>query len=261
MKKLALALCTLSFTAIFAQKVSDYQYISLPEKFEGFKDSNYGLDKALIKTLNAKKYVVLPANRNDWPSAANQNPCNILLADVVNDSGMLRNKVLVRFKDCNNKVIATQKGASSIKEFEEGFQDALKQALTAVPASSPTKDLAITPQSDTGISVSSTLSPPKAPENSSEKDVRQEKAGSGGAQIFSNQGVKFQKIKLSNQQFILADQSSTPYATFTLTTKEDVFRVKLQSGKMTIGYMENENIVIEIPISENDFGKSIFRKD
>lgn len=250
MKKLAIAFSMLSFTAIFAQKVSDYQYISLAEKFEGFKDSNYGLDKALIKSLNSKKYTVLPANRNEWPAAAMQNPCNILLADVENDSGMLRNKVIVKFKDCNNKVIATQKGASSIKEFEAGFQDALKQAMTTIPTSVPVENSVV--QS----SISSNM-----PEMTTREVVLEDTKPASGAEMYTNQNIKFQKIKLNDKQFILADKSSTPFATFTATTRNDIFRVKLQNGSDTIAYLENGNIVIELPVSDNSYMKQTFKKD
>jgi len=249
MKKLAIAFSMLSFTAIFAQKVSDYQYISLAEKFEGFKDSNYGLDKALIKSLNAKKYTVLPANRNEWPSAASQNPCQILVAEVQNDSGMLRNKVLVKFKDCNNKEIAAQKGASSIKEFEAGFQDALKQAMISVPASNPVENSVVHTPVD------------PLPEMITNEVAAAETKVVSGAEMYTNQNITFQKIRLNDKQFILADKTSTPFATFTITTRNDIFRVKLQNGSDTIAYLENGNIVIELPVSDNSYIKQTFRKD
>jgi hypothetical protein len=44
------------------------------------------------------------------------------MADIINDSGFLRNKVLVQFKDCNDKVVSSAKGASNIKEYKEGYQ-------------------------------------------------------------------------------------------------------------------------------------------
>lgn len=240
----------LSFTAIFAQKVSDYQYIMLADKFEGFKDNNYGLDKALIKSLNTKKYVVLPTNRNEWPAAAAQNQCNILLADVVNDSGMLRNKVIVKFTDCNNKVIATQKGASSIKDFEAGFQDALKQAMTAVPASNPVPNSIPLPPAEN-----------HAPAVMTKEIVIEDTKAVSGAETYTNQGIKFQKVKLSAEQFILTDQSSSPFATFTATTKKDVYRVKFRNGESSIAYFENGNLIIEMPLSGESYLKQVFSRN
>lgn len=250
MKKLAIAFSILSFTAIFAQKVSDYQYIMITDKFEGFKNGNYGLDKALTQYLNSKKYTVLPSSRNDWPAAAMPNQCNILLAEVVNDSGMLRNKVIVKFKDCNNKEIASLKGASSIKEFEAGFQDALKQAMTAVPASNPIKNPVPLPPVEN-----------YAPQMMTKEVVIEDTKAVSGAEIFSNQGSKFKKIQLSTKQFILTDESSSPFATFTETTKKDVFRVKFRNGQSSIAYFENGNLIIEMPLSEDSFLKQVFQKN
>ncbi|KQT16004.1 hypothetical protein ASG31_13580 [Chryseobacterium sp. Leaf404] len=251
MKKLAIAFSMLSFTAIFAQKVSDYQYIVIADKFEGFKDSNYGLDKALTKSLNSKKYTVLSSNRNEWPAAAQQNPCSVLVAEVENDSGMLRNKVLVKFRDCNNKEIATQKGGSSIKEFEEGFQDALKQAMTAVPASNPIENSVV--QSPAGNN--------SVPEMMTKEVVSEDTGSVSGAEMYTNQGIKFQKVKLSAEQFILTDQSSSPFATFTATTKKDVYRVKFRSGQLSIAYFENGNLIVEMPLSGESYLKQVFSKN
>jgi hypothetical protein len=46
-----LAICS---TAIFGQKVSDYKYVLIPEKFESFKGNSYGLEETLAKALKKK---------------------------------------------------------------------------------------------------------------------------------------------------------------------------------------------------------------
>jgi hypothetical protein len=88
MKKLSmLAICS---TAIFGQKVSDYKYVLIPEKFESFKGNSYGLEETLAKALKKKKYEVLPANIDQWPSEANS--CNVVKANVLNTKSMFKNK-------------------------------------------------------------------------------------------------------------------------------------------------------------------------
>ena len=42
------------------------------------------------------------------------------------------------------------------------------------------------------------------------------------------------------------------------STKKEVYRVQLQDGSQTLGYVENGNIVIEIPNAEGSFRKEIF---
>jgi len=230
----------------FGQKVSDYKYISLPVKFETFKE-DFGLADLLTKTLRSKNYTVIPSDKLQWPAEAQANPCNVLMADVVNDSGFLRNKVLLQFKDCNSKVISSAKGASSIKEFKEGFQDALKQTFVSVSPANPVNNSIAAQASvqETAVSVQSANNLPSIADNSA---VR-----------FSNGKIDLQKVQIDNTQFILVNSgSSSPFATFKTTTKSDVFRVKLQNGEPTLGYYENGNIVIEIPKSKEEYAKEIF---
>lgn len=250
MKKLSIIIATLGFTISYAQKVSDYKYIALPEKFTGFKNDQYKLDIALAKALKGKQYVILSGNKSQWPAEANSNPCSILNADVVNDSGFLRNKIVLEFKDCNNKVIESQKGSSSIKEFEEGYQDALKKALVAIPGSSPK---AITAPAEVVAQQVQTTEPVKeAPRQTVENSSNQ----SGK---YTNGTVSLQKVQIGDDQFILVESnSSVPFATFKSTSKKDTFKVKLNSGESTIGYFENESIVIEMPKGNDEYSKEVF---
>lgn len=230
----------------FGQKVSDYKYISIPEKFTTFKE-NFDLDMVLSKTLKSKKYVVLQGNKDQWPAEAKDNSCNVLNADVIDDSGFLRNKVILQFKDCNSKVVLASKGASNIKDYKEGFQDALKQTFINVPVSFPT---IITTQAETQSS-----------EQVKETPVKENVSVSTGstASKYSNGKINLQKVQIDNNQFILVrSDSSVPYATFKETTKRDVFRVKFENGDTTIGYYENGNIVIEVPSANGGYSKDVF---
>lgn len=251
MKKLTLVILTACSMFAFGQKVSDYRYISMPLNFETFKQ-DYGLAEMLAKTLKSKNYTVVPADKLQWPAEAQANPCSVLMADVVNDSGLLRNKVLLQFKDCNDKVISSTKGSSNIKEFKEGFQDALKQTFVSVSPSSPVVQ---TTAASTTITTTSSGTEIKEPEN------KNQTTSDNNAVKFSNGKVDVMKVQLDNQQFILVNSnSSSPYATFTKTTKADVFKVKLQNGEATLGYYENGNIVIELPKANGEYEKEIFVK-
>ncbi|MCE3075448.1 hypothetical protein [Chryseobacterium gwangjuense] len=245
MKKTTIFILTLSSLAAFAQKVSDYKYVSLPAKFETFKE-DFGLKDLLTKTLQSKNYIVVPSDKLQWPSEAKDNPCNVLMADIIDDGGFLRNKVLVKFKDCNDKEIQSIKGASSIKEYKEGYQDALKQTYMSIsPAKPINQSLAKT--------TTTIVTTEEVNTNSISTD--------NSALKFSNGKMDFQKIQVDKSQFILVSaNSSSPFATFKTTTKNDVFRVKLQNGESTLGYFENGNIVIEIPQSNGEYAKEIFSK-
>nr|WP_314496549.1 hypothetical protein [uncultured Chryseobacterium sp.] len=250
MKKLSTIIAAVCFTFSYAQKVSDYKYVALPEKFSGFKNDQYKLDILLTRTLKQKQYTVVSGNRSQWPADANSNPCNVLNADVVNDSGLLRNKVILEFKDCNGKIITSQKASTSIKEFEVGFQDALQQALVRIPVSSPKFIASQTETITQDVKPSEPLKviPLITEENSPNQPGK-----------YTNGKVNLQKVIIAADQFILVESSSSvPFATFKETTKKDVFRVKLKSGESTTGYVENGNIVIEMPKGNDNYTKEVF---
>lgn len=249
MKKISVFVLAICSTLAFGQKVSDYKYILIPEKFETFKNNSFGLDNYLEKALKSKKYVILPKSIDQWPSEAKDNSCNVLNANIVNDKSLFTNKVILEFKDCKNKVIFESKGRSNIKEFEEGFQDALKQALTTVGTSNPVEMLPAIQTQASNVAGSVQTSAPETTASSV--------APTAGN--YSNGKISVQKIQIDNNQFILAKAgSSVPFAIFKTTSRKDVFMVKLADGNMTTGYFENGNIVIDLPQTDGSFIKDVF---
>ncbi|MDQ1094859.1 MULTISPECIES: hypothetical protein [Chryseobacterium] len=247
MKKIILITATICSALTFGQKVSDFRYVSVPQKFQTFKNS-FGLEGLLSKILKGKKYVVLSGDQNSWPAELKANPCQVINADVINDKSLLRNKVILAFKDCNGKTVLESKGTSMIKEFEEGFPDALQQAVKTVAVSNPVEQINIVSnvQSEKPVAANNVSEPVTA-------------SASSGTVKYTNGKISLQKIQIDDSQFILAEpNSSIPYATFKATTKTDVFRVKLQNGSSTIGYVENGTITIEIPKENGDVVKEVF---
>lgn len=248
MKKLSVIISSFCVMFSYAQKVSDYKYVVVPSAFESFKKDNYGLSTFLTKSLKSKQYVVISENRGQWPEEANVNPCSVLNANVVNDSNFLRNKVILEFKDCNSKVISSEKGNSSIKEYEEGFKDALSKALVNISISKPVENTTF--KQEVQAVKETAQETPK---------VSEQKSQASKAEKYSNGKLRLQKIQIDASQFILADgNSSVPFATFKESTKKDVFRVKLGSGESTTGYYENGNLVIEIPKGNDEYSKEVF---
>lgn len=253
MKKISVLFSIFFIILIKSQTVSDYKYVKLPSEFTDFKNSkSYGLRNTVEKSLKIKKYSILEESKTNWPSEALQNPCAVLSADLSDDSNMFKNKVILTFKDCNNQVVLSQKGNSSIKDYEAGLQEAVKSALNTVSVSNP--DLKKLADSKVGEN--------KAVETKVVEDIKstETKSETTVAQKFNNGKLNLQKIQIDNSQFILVDgNSSVPFATFKSTTKADVFRVKLSSGESTIGYYENGNIVIELPKTNGEFSKEIYK--
>ncbi|MBP2618994.1 hypothetical protein [Chryseobacterium jejuense] len=251
MKKLSILMLAICSTAIFGQKVSDYKYVSIPEKFQSFKGNSYGLEEALAKALKGKKYVVLPVNKEQWSGEAKENPCNILNAEVLNVKSMFTNKLMLVIKDCSNKVILESKGQSDIKEFEEGLAEALNMALVNVGVSNP---VALQPAKTQASTTSANTVQSSAPETAVIAPATGSSTGT-----YSNGKVVVQKIQIDANQFILAKSgSSVPFAIFKTTSKNDIFIVKLADNNVTIGYFENGNIIIDIPQADGRYTKEIF---
>jgi hypothetical protein len=247
MKKTSILTFMLAVTAVFGQKVSDYKYISIPQTFKDFEKESYGLDDSLAKALKSKGYTVVQEGKSQWPSEIEKSSCSFATGNILNKSSFLRNKVELEFKDCNGKVLFSSKGSSNIKEYKEGYQDALKLSLVSLPASNPVATLQVIKESPKENVVTKS-------EESSSAPVTENKSGK-----YTNGKVNLQKIQVDTNQFILADGgSSVPFAVFKTTSKRDVFRVKLSDGTYTIGYYENGNIVIDIPQSNGEFSKEVF---
>ncbi len=251
MKKIILSLAICGFAAAYGQAVSDYQYIYVSKDQKDFENNQYGVNNALIKVLKSKKYEV------SQDPAIQANACSFLTATINNTSSMLRNKVSIDFKDCKNNLVFQGKGQSMEKDFELGFADAIKNSLKELPTSNP-KEITTTTVASTPILA---LKPAETVDQSKEVVPSVPSTSSiGDAKVFSNGKITVQKVDLSKDQFILVSgTSSTPYATFKSTAKADVYRVTLENGTSTLGYVENGNLVIEIP-HNNDFIREVFLK-
>jgi len=248
MKKISLIILMVCSTFFFGQKVSDYKYISIPQTFKDFDKESYGLDDSLAKALKSKGYTVVREGKDQWPSGIEKNSCSFAVGNVLNKSSFLRNKVELEFKDCNGNVVFSSKGSSNIKEYKEGYQDALKQSLVSLPASNPVANLQVTKDESPKENVVTKN------EESSSVSVTENTSGK-----YTNGKLNLQKIQVDTNQFILTDNgSSVPFAVFKTSSKKDVFRVKLSDGTYTIGYYENGNIVIDIPQSNGSFKKEVF---
>jgi len=248
MKKFSSFILITAFVAASGQTVSDYEYIYVPKQFEK-KVDGYNLNKNLVKALSGKKYKVIQDTAEFWPSELKNNNCQVLKANLLDDSSFLKNKLKVQFKDCNDKVILEAKGSSAEKDYDLGFNEALKQSLQLIPVSNPKTQIAVTQKEEQSAS--------EATKNIDNKSVEV----STKAEAYSNGTSSYQRINIGADQFILANtNSSVPFATFKETTKPGVFRVQLDNGIATIGYIENGNIIIEIPQGKDLYKKEIFQK-
>lgn len=254
MKKILHLSFFILFAAAYSQNISDYEYVSIAAKTGNFESAKYGLNGILNSKLKAEKYEIVGESSESWPDAAKKNPCGVLKAEIEDTSTFLKNKIQVNFKDCSGKTVASFEGKSNIKEFEPGFKDALNKALKTFPVSNPVKLAVITenPKHTVAAAAEPVKSTAAQTQNNTIKTENK-------AEIFSNGTLNLNRIFISDSQFILASpNNSTPYAIFKATTKKEVYRVQLQDGTQTLGYLEDGNIVIEVAHNDGSFKKEIY---
>ena len=236
----------LFFIAINSQKVSDslsdlkeYSVIYVPKQFKDSKVNQYGLNDLLSKELKSKKFQV----NNE---IINFN-CESVKVEISDNSTMFSNRILINFIDCHDKIIATYNGKSSIKDFEPGMRNALENAIKNIPVSNPFSENVVL----VGI------------DKKSAKEigtiVKAEDLQESSLENYTNGIITLKKTFSPHAEFILKNpKDNIPYAIFRKSTKKDVYRVQLNDGSFTIGYLENGKIVIEILDDDGSLRTEIF---
>ncbi len=252
-------------TILYGQKISDYQYIYVPDKFSDFEPNKYDLNNLLELKLKQKKYFVLRDDKENWLLEILQNPCRYLTADITDTSNMFKNRLKVQFKDCQNKTVESSDGNSSIKDYEPGMRQALEVAVKTLAISTPVEKIMniqkveLTESNKNSEMTNRDL--PEVPETKRSQITPTSKlkaAATKNEELYSSGKLILNKILLTNGEFVLViHSSSTPYATFKPSTKKDVYRVKLPDGTKTIGYLENNQIVIEWEFKDGTLTKQI----
>jgi hypothetical protein len=129
MKSKILLLFILISSYAFSQSVNDYQYVIVPVKYDFLsKEDQYGLNtltKLLLQKYGFKAYL----SNEEIPLNTDNQKCNFLYADVIQDKSMFVTKVKVALKDCKEKVVfETQFGSSREKEFAVAYKQAFRES-------------------------------------------------------------------------------------------------------------------------------------
>jgi len=127
MKSKILLLFVLISSYAFSQSVNDYQYVIVPVKYDFLtKDDQYGLNtltKLLLQKYGFKAFL----SNEEIPLNIENQRCNFLYADVIQDKSMFVTKVKVALKDCKEKVVfETQFGETREKEYAVAYNKALR---------------------------------------------------------------------------------------------------------------------------------------
>ena len=105
------------------------QTVIVPNRYTFQKEDNQyqlnALTKFLLEKQGFKAYM-----ESEAPAELLQNPCDVLKADVKNQSNMMTSKVQFILTDCANKTVFTYEiGKSRENEFKKSYQEALRNTF------------------------------------------------------------------------------------------------------------------------------------
>jgi hypothetical protein len=132
MKKQFLVLMLLVINYSYSQSVNDYAAVIVPLKYDFLKGEN----KYRLNTLT--KFNLIKAGFVSFYSAETipveyKERCDLLYADVINDSGFLVTKLFLTLKDCNDRIIfQSAVGKSREKDYKVAYAEALNEAFESI---------------------------------------------------------------------------------------------------------------------------------
>ncbi|SHL17917.1 hypothetical protein [Flavobacterium xanthum] len=132
MKKLFLFVLVLAINYSYAQSVNEYKAVIVPLKYEFLKGENqYRLNTITKFNLNKAGFVSFYSNETIPGEYSDR--CDLLYADVVNDSGFLTTRLIITLKDCYGKIIfQSAAGKSKEKDYKNAYNEALAEAFESV---------------------------------------------------------------------------------------------------------------------------------
>lgn len=133
MKKILFFLLLVSVTVFAQNTVNNYKYIIVPKQFNGFKKVDQYQTSSLIKFLLEKEGFQAIFDDESIPADLAIDRCKALKVDLVNNSGLLRTKIKIEFKDCFNKALfISSEGVNKIKNYKRAYHSAIREAFISV---------------------------------------------------------------------------------------------------------------------------------
>jgi hypothetical protein len=138
MKYIVIFIFALSLQFSFGQtkSLNAYEYVIVPMKFDFQSESNQYSLNILARVLFQEEGFKVYMDKEERPLEYRGNTCEPLFLEVEDTSGFLRISTIVRLKDCyDNVLFESEEGVSKIKDFKEGYQQALRMAFSSLTES------------------------------------------------------------------------------------------------------------------------------
>ena len=214
-----------------AQELNNYKYIRVPDKFSFLKEENqYRLNELLAFLFEKEDFEALYKE----PVPAGVSECEILTADVQNESGLFRSRVFITLSDCKNNTVFTSKvGVSRNKDYRDSYQDALRNAFKSVIAldhqySEGARDVIV-------AAVPSEVREQKPQENSGKTEMV----------VLTNAGKTYLLKVTASGYDLFEKDSEQPLATLTRSGRGDSYLYTSEKINGNAFFDANGNLVVE----------------
>lgn len=130
MKKIIIVLLLSISNAFFAQRINDYKYALVPDKFPAIKKKELPRLTMLAKMYMQKYGFESYLSSESMPFDFSNTNCNKLYVDITEENNMFVTKIVVVLKDCNGTILATSPlGKSREKDLNAAYTLALREAF------------------------------------------------------------------------------------------------------------------------------------
>jgi hypothetical protein len=159
----------LSQKPVFGQnKINNYKYVSVPDRFVFLKSADQYQVNSLTKFLLKKNGFLVLDPSLDYPNDLSANRCLLLDVNVEKIKGFLKTKLEVQFRNCKNEIIfKSEIGVSKLKDYKSAYHEALRAAFESIaelnyrfkaPVLSQPRD---TSSASKSVDISAPSAPPK----------------------------------------------------------------------------------------------------
>ena len=132
MKKSFLLLFSFFTLVSFAQNINEYEFFTVPTKFDFQSTENEYRLNTLLK-FRLEEYGFKVSYTTNQMDTNYEDRCLYLMVNVVDESTAFLTKYYVEFRDCNNVVVSKSAvGSSKNKDRKDGATEALENALKSV---------------------------------------------------------------------------------------------------------------------------------
>lgn len=127
-------LMLLMVTAVFSQgKLNPYKYVIVPRQFDFQKSQDAHQINSLTKFLFEKNGFIVFYHDDVYPKELQENMCLALNVKLIDKSNMLKTRMLLELKNCNNQmVLQSPEVDTKEKDLKKGYQEAIRKAFVSV---------------------------------------------------------------------------------------------------------------------------------